>query len=70
MQGHRVLIEFDGKNKYAGREQVWREKKREDRLLDLGWEVVRVTWAALSRPHVIGERIRRAITRSTRAAAS
>lgn len=70
VQGHRVLIEFDGKVKYADREQVWREKKREDRLRDLGWEIVRVTWADLSRPGVIGERIRRAITRSTRAAAS
>lgn len=68
VRGHRVLIEFDGKVKYASREDLWREKKREDRLRDLGWEIVRVTWADLSTPGVVADRIRRAIARSTPAA--
>jgi len=48
----RTILEVDGKKKYVERERdedevLWREKKREDRLRDAGYEVVRVTWAEL-----------------------
>lgn len=68
---HGVLGEFDGKVKYgrylrpgqtAG-DAVFEEKRREDRLRDMGWEVVRWTWGDLSRPQQIVDRIRRAMDR-------
>jgi very-short-patch-repair endonuclease len=73
-----VVIEFDGRVKYGreadepdpfgrrrSREQVvWEEKRREDRLRELGYEVVRVTWSDLDSPRELATRIRRAIERS------
>lgn len=69
---HRTLGEFDGKVKYGrllkpGQEPgdvVFDEKIREDALRDLGWQVVRWTWADLSRPHIIVDRLQRAFARS------
>ena len=64
----RLVIEFDGALKYGGvgAEALIAEKRREDRLRDLGYEVVRATWADLIRPTELDGRIRRAIARSTR----
>lgn len=73
-----VIIEFDGRVKYGrdadepdpfGRrrsreEVVWEEKRREDRLRELGYEVVRITWSDLDSPRELATRIRRAIERS------
>lgn len=69
-----TVVEFDGKQKY-GRllgpdddpaEVVWREKKREDRIRELGYEVVRITWADLEDIERVGRRIRRAFERARR----
>ncbi|WP_204912841.1 hypothetical protein [Microlunatus spumicola] len=43
---------------------VHREKVREDLLRDLGWQVVRWTWADLEHPEVIVERLLRAFRRA------
>ena len=61
-----VILEFDGALKYAGSgaDALIAEKAREDRLRDLGYEVVRVTWADLAQPADLLARIRRAIARS------
>lgn len=64
----RTLGEFDGKIKYCEflkpgerpGDAVWREKKREDALRRLGWEVVRWTWAELMNPALLDRRIRAA----------
>ncbi len=56
-----MVIEFDGRVKYgrgadevdpfghrrAGRDVLWQEKRREDTLRELGYEVVRVVWSDL-----------------------
>ena len=42
---HSVVGEFDGRGKYATRDDVWAEKLREDRLRAAGLEVVRWVWA-------------------------
>ena len=69
-----TVVEFDGKQKY-GRllgpnddpaEIVWREKKREDRIRELGYEVIRITWADLADVERLGRRIRRAFERARR----
>jgi very-short-patch-repair endonuclease len=73
-----VIIEFDGRVKYGrgaqdrdpfgrrqtGQDVLWQEKRREDRLRDLGYEVVRVIWSDLDSPRELEARIRRAIDRS------
>ena len=62
--------EFDGRVKYgrdgstAGRDVLWREKLREDRLRARGLEIVRWTWADLDRPEEIDRRIRAAWARA------
>ena len=43
----RVVVEVDGKGKYADPDALWREKRREDALRRMGIEVVRLTWADL-----------------------
>jgi very-short-patch-repair endonuclease len=55
VDGTMVVIEFDGKIKYAsGDPQVlWDEKRREDRLRRLGYVVVRITWAQLEQPGAV-----------------
>ena len=48
--GDRVVVEFDGLVKYEGAEgraALAAEKRREDWLRSLGYEVVRLTWADL-----------------------
>lgn len=69
-----TVIEFDGKLKY-GRllgpnddpgEVAWREKQREDRIRELGYEVVRIIWSDLTRVELVKQRINRAIERAQR----
>ncbi len=70
----RTLGEFDGKVKYgrllkpgqAASDVVWAEKLREDRLRDLGWQVVRWVWDDLARPRALVERLERAFLRGSR----
>lgn len=52
----RVVIEFDGRLKYAGdgggdQQSLVREKAREDRLRAAGYEVVRLVWQDLDAPN-------------------
>jgi len=70
----RTLGEFDGKIKY-GRilkegqsvsDVLFEEKRREDALRDLGWQIVRWVWDDLAHPAALGERIRRALARGRR----
>ena len=58
----RLIVEFDGREKYqrcrdpgvdkrlSDGDIVWAEKLREDRLRELGFEVVRLVWADLDGP--------------------
>ncbi|MGX4708513.1 hypothetical protein [Rhodococcus ruber] len=67
-----IVGEFDGMGKYgtgdpgATAETVRREKLREDALRDLGFEVVRWTWAELFRFPTVVARFERAVARSRR----
>ena len=69
----RTIVEIDGREKYenphgAHADVVWKEKVREDRLREAGWEVVRVTWRELAHsPAEVGARIRSAFARAGRA---
>ena len=69
-----VLIEFDGAVKYnkllapgqRAEDVVLAEKRREDRLRDLGYVVVRLAWNELSNPAAIADRIGAALERGRR----
>lgn len=69
-----TIGEFDGRVKYgrllkpgeAPGDVVWREKQREDRIRDLGYEVGRIIWSDLSDRPVVAERFRAAFARARR----
>jgi hypothetical protein len=71
-RGQRTVIEIDGKIKYLSPfgdpgEVLWREKLREDRLREAGYEVVRITWEQLmGDPQLIRARILAAFARAAR----
>jgi hypothetical protein len=73
-ESQRTVGEFDGKIKYGRligpgekpEDAVFREKIREDRIRDLGWEVVRWTWADLDEPRLLATRLQRAFIRRLR----
>lgn len=63
----RVVVEFDGLQKYAGadgRAALAAEKRREDRLRSLGYVVVRLVWADLTRPAHVADLLRRALAQA------
>ncbi|WP_406832340.1 type IV toxin-antitoxin system AbiEi family antitoxin domain-containing protein [Pedococcus sp. KACC 23699] len=63
----RVVVEFDGAVKYAGADgqaALVAEKLREDRLREMGFVVIRLTWADLARPHEVRRRIEAALRRA------
>ena len=62
-----IFLEFDGREKYlkyrrAGetiQDTILREKRREEMVCQItGWRCIRVTWADLERPGVLGIRLR------------
>ncbi|WP_134123557.1 type IV toxin-antitoxin system AbiEi family antitoxin domain-containing protein [Kribbella kalugense] len=61
-----VIVEFDGAVKYGdgNSKALIAEKVREDRLRDLGYQVVRVSWSDLTHPATLLHTINRAIARS------
>lgn len=64
-----VVVEFDGLVKYSGqdgRAALAAEKARESRIVDLGYEVVRLVWADLADPALVSRRIRAALARAAR----
>jgi len=69
----RVVGELDGRIKYrvpegssteAAGEVVWSEKRREDRIRALGYEVIRWVYADLYAPDRLAARVRQAFTRA------
>ncbi|WP_421735349.1 hypothetical protein [Cellulomonas sp.] len=55
----RVLVEYDGRTKYLerGAEELVREKRRHDAVLEAGWRVVRVTREDFRLPGSIAARV-------------
>ena len=60
-----VIGEADGRLKYTNKESLYQEKLREDRLRELGFEVIRWSWSDLLEPAaVLKRRISTALTPS------
>lgn len=66
VKGTNVIIEVDGKVKYAGGdpEVLWAEKRREDEMRSLGHVFVRVTWFHLETPGKASAMVRRVLPQS------
>lgn len=66
IMGTKVLLEFDGKVKYAdgGPDALFKEKKREDRIRARGYVIIRVTWADLFHPQRIVEAVMAALAQA------
>ena len=70
-EAQRTLGEFDGRIKYGAlrnpgerpEDVVYREKRREDALRDLGWQLVRWSWSDLGNLRALADRIHRAFAR-------
>lgn len=69
----RTLGEFDGRIKYSGQfgtateDVLFAEKRREDRLRNEGWEIVRWVWADLNEPPALIRSVEKAFARGERA---
>lgn len=69
-QRYRTVAEADGALKYATPADLFAEKRREDRLREAGFEVVRYTWDEILRtPEVVVARVLAAFARASRRAA-
>lgn len=66
MEEFGVVIEIDGMGKYDDVRDLRAEKLREDRLRELGYEVVRLTWADLADPRVVRRKVDAAVARARR----
>ena len=67
IEGTPVLVEFDGRAKFAINGDVeaahWSAKLRRDHLQELGYEVFVVVWADLARPDLVIQRLERVLRR-------
>lgn len=65
IEGSRMVVEFDGRAKYAINGDVerahWEEKLRRDRLQELGYSMFVVVWDQLSEPMMLVARLERAL---------
>jgi len=67
-RAQRTIVEFDGLVKYGaadGRQALVNEKRREDALRLLGYQVVRLTWRNLFDPGLVDRMIRAAFARDS-----
>lgn len=62
-----TVVEADGRRKYDDPEVLWQEKLRQERIEDLGYRVLRVTWDQIvHRPQDTVARVLRAFARGSR----
>jgi len=64
---HRTVVEFDGLVKYGGadgRQALIDEKRREDALRALGYQVVRLTWRDRYHPALVDRLVKEGFSRN------
>ncbi|MEW1954676.1 hypothetical protein [Terrabacter sp. NPDC080008] len=69
IKGTRVLVEFDGAEKYVDRGAAFEEKRREDAMRRKGWFFARYVWRELDDIPLIRGRVEQALADSRRWAA-
>ncbi|MDQ1628646.1 MAG: hypothetical protein QOI54_2390 [Actinomycetota bacterium] len=63
-EAQNTVGEADGRVKYTSADVLWKQARREERLHDLGFAVVRFDHAGTQRPGELGDRFRRAFARA------
>ena len=58
----RVIAEADGREAHDAPDDLFSDRRRQNRLVNAGWTVLRFTWSDTLRPDYIPSVIRRAIT--------
>ncbi|MGK5737544.1 type IV toxin-antitoxin system AbiEi family antitoxin domain-containing protein [Micromonospora sp. URMC 103] len=58
----RVIAEADGRDAHGSPEAVFADRRRQNRLVNAGWTVLRFTWADTVRPDYIPWTVRQAIS--------
>lgn len=61
-----VIVEADGVTAHGGPDALLVDRRRQNTLVNLGWTVLRFTWADTRRPAYIQSVVRRALAGSTR----
>ncbi|SCL59231.1 Transcriptional regulator, AbiEi antitoxin, Type IV TA system [Micromonospora citrea] len=65
-RGPRVIAEADGRGPHGSPEAIFADRRRQNRLLNAGWTVLRFTWADTLDPGYIPWTVRNAIAASHR----
>ncbi|MDQ6752087.1 MAG: endonuclease domain-containing protein [Actinomycetota bacterium] len=64
----KLILEFDGRYKYfdfkSTEEMLFEERRREKKLMELGWTFIRIEWPDLARPYELQARVVAALGRS------
>ncbi|MFG3422845.1 hypothetical protein ACIBTZ_12765 [Micromonospora sp. NPDC049460] len=65
-RGPRVIAEADGRGPHGTPEAVYADRRRQNRLVNAGWTVLRFTWADTLDPAYIPWTVRQAIAAAQR----
>ncbi|MEV7329818.1 type IV toxin-antitoxin system AbiEi family antitoxin domain-containing protein [Micromonospora sp. NPDC093244] len=63
---HRIIAEADGRGPHGVPEAVFADRRRQNRLVNAGWTVLRFTWSDTLRPDYIPWTVRQAIAAAQR----
>ncbi|MEU6203454.1 hypothetical protein ABZ814_07685 [Micromonospora musae] len=69
-RGPKVIAEADGRGAHDSPQAVFADRRRQNRLVNAGWAVLRFTWADTLRPDYIPWTVRQAISAHASAHAS
>ncbi|WP_233558904.1 hypothetical protein [Micromonospora radicis] len=58
---HRIIAEADGREVHSAPDAVFADRRRQNRLLNAGWIVLRFTWSDTLRPDYIPDTVRQAM---------
>lgn len=65
-RGPRVIAEADGRDAHAAPEAVFADRRRQNRLVNAGWTILRFTWQDTLHPAYIPHTVRQAIAAAQR----
>ncbi|MCO1596491.1 endonuclease domain-containing protein [Micromonospora sp. RHAY321] len=65
-RGHRIIAEADGRDTHDNPAAVFADRRRQNRLVNAGWTVLRFTWSDTLRPDYIPWTVRQAMAAATR----
>ncbi|MFF4877221.1 DUF559 domain-containing protein [Micromonospora sp. NPDC000668] len=65
-RGPRIIAEADGRDVHGSPEAAFADRRRQNRLVNAGWTVLRFTWSDTLRPDYIPWTVRQAIAAARR----